>query len=185
MIIINGFRLISLIILFIVFIIKDIQFKKLFKDPLMQLYFAIICITILMLIDNITGFILTISLLLIYFRIYTNEIKNKTDKNKTVAKFTNDVDIDKCTIEAPSIKSIVENATDCNKVPYITEENLLAAQTNIYNIDNYDTEIGELSSEINAGPLYNSQGLDNNNNHLRGYDTYNTILGTMNYNIYE
>jgi len=183
--IINGFRLISLIILFMIFIIKDIQYKKLFKDPLMQLYLAIICITIIMLIDNITGFILTIGLLLIYFRIYTKEIKNKTEetKNISIAKFTNEVD--KCTMDHPSIKSIVETATDCNKVPYITEENLLAAQTNIYNIDNYDTEVGELSNEIKAGPLYNSQGLDNNNHHLRGYDTTTTILGTMNYNIYE
>jgi len=181
--IINGFRLISLIILCMIFIIKDIQYKKLFKDPLMQLYLAIICITIIMLIDNITGFILTIGLLLIYFRIYTNEIKNKTDDNKNIAKFTNEVD--KCSMDHPSIKSIVESATDCNKVPYITEENLLAAQTNIYNIDNYDTEVGQLSNEIKAGSLYNSQGLNNNNNHLRGYDTTNTILGTMNYNIYE
>jgi len=183
--IINGFRLMSLIILFMIFIIKDIHYKKLFKDQLMQLYLAIICIIIIMLVDNITGFILTIGLLFIYFRIYTSEIKNKTEekKNTKIAKFTNEVE--KCTMDHPSIKSIVEKATDCNKVPYITEENLLAAQTNIYNIDSYDMEVGVLSNEIKAGPLYNSQGLDNNNNHLRGYDINNSILGKMNYNIYE
>ena len=77
---INTFRLLAFIILFAVIIIVEIPFKKLFKDPTMQLYIAVICIAILMLLDNITGFILTIAILIIYFRVYTNEIKMKRDR---------------------------------------------------------------------------------------------------------
>jgi len=211
---INILRLISLILLFTVVLIKDIPFKKIYKDPLMQLYFAIICITILMLIDNITGFILTMGLLLIYFRIYSNDIKNKTNDNNIIAKtkkvnnvanFTNSEEScgnnegkcgdnvkkcgnngEACTLDLPSKKTVqVKKPVDIDSVPYITEENLLAAQTNIYNVENYDKEIGEESSEIKTGTLYKSQGLNNNKNHLRGFDNCNTVLGGMKYNIYE
>jgi hypothetical protein len=210
---INILRLISLILLFTIVLIKDIPFKKIYKDPLMQMYFAIICITILMLIDNITGFILTIGLLLIYFRIYSNDIKNKTEDNNiaktakvnNIANFTNSEEScrhngskcgdnvkkcgnngEACTLDLPLKKTVQgKKPVDIDSVPYITEENLLAAQTNIYNADNYDKEIGEESSDINTGSLYKSQGLNNNKNHLRGFDNCNTVLGGMKYNIFE
>jgi len=228
---INILRLISLILLFSIVLIKDIPFKKIYKDPLMQMYFAIICITILMLIDNITGFILTIGLLLIYFRIYSNDIKNKTEDNNiaktakvnniaktakvnniaktakvnNIANFTNSEEScvnnggkcgdnvkkcgnngEACTLDLPLKKTVQgKKPVDIDSVPYITEENLLAAQTNIYNVENYDKEIGEESSEIKTGSLYKSQGLNNNKNHLRGYDNCDTVLGGMKYNIFE
>jgi hypothetical protein len=210
---INILRLISLILLFTIVLIKDIPFKKIYKDPLMQMYFAIICITILMLIDNITGFILTIGLLLIYFRIYSNDIKNKTENNNipktakvnNIANFTNSEEScrhnegkcgdnlencgnngETCTLDLSSKKTVQgKKPADIDSVPYITEENLLAAQTNIYNADNYDKEIGEESSDIKTGSLYKSQGLNNNKNHLRGFDNCNTVLGGMKYNIFE
>jgi hypothetical protein len=210
---INILRLISLILLFTIVLIKDIPFKKIYKDPLMQMYFAIICITILMLIDNITGFILTIGLLLIYFRIYSNDIKNKTEDNNiaktakvnNIANFTISEEScrhnegkcgdnlkncgnngETCTLDLSSKKTVQgKKPADIDSVPYITEENLLAAQTNIYNADNYDKEIGEESSDIKTGSLYKSQGLNNNKNHLRGFDNCNTVLGGMKYNIFE
>ena len=77
---INTFRLLAFIVLFAIIIIVEIPFKKLFKDPTIQLYIAVLCIAILMLLDNISGFILTIGVLIIYFRIYTDEIKNKRER---------------------------------------------------------------------------------------------------------
>ena len=69
---INTIRLLAFIVLFAIIIIVEIPFKKLFKDPTIQLYIAVLCIAILMLLDNISGFILTIGILIIYFRIYTD-----------------------------------------------------------------------------------------------------------------
>ena len=80
MIIVNSFRGLALILLIIILIIKEIPFKNLFKDLMIQFYMALTCILILLLVDNIFGFILSICLLTLYFRIYTNEL-NLINKN--------------------------------------------------------------------------------------------------------
>ncbi len=68
--ILNSLRLLAFIILFAIIIIKDIPFKKIFKDAMIQLYIAIFCIAVLIIVDNITGFILTLGVLIIYFPRY-------------------------------------------------------------------------------------------------------------------
>jgi hypothetical protein len=214
---INTFRLLAFIILFAIIIIVEIPFKKLFKDPTIQLYIAVICIAILMLLDNITGFILTISILIIYFRIYTNEIKIKRErenmkdinddkeektlntKHGTASEPHKDSSkgsvcdsgCDKCSMEMPKKKNIFNEMAVDNFVPYITEENLLAAQTNIIDVYNYNLcikndDIDTL--DVKRGPLCDIQGLQDipdlgDNKRLRGYDTYNSRLGNLTYDI--
>jgi hypothetical protein len=61
-------------------------------------------------------------------------------------------------------------------VPYITEENLLDAQTNIVNPVEYNRE-------LHTENIYGSQGLDTKNLHIRGYDTTNQYLGSLSFDI--
>jgi hypothetical protein len=226
---INTFRLLAFIILFAIIIIVEIPFKKLFKDPTIQLYIAVFCIAILMLLDNITGFILTIAVLILYFRVYTDEIKMKRERENmqdinddkpkkpaTTAKkepgHTEDTHkpnmdsskeagrgtgcaggagCDKCSMEMPKKKNIFNEMAVDNFVPYITEENLLAAQTNIIDVYNYNLCINNDDIEtldVKRGPLCDIQGLQDipdlgDNKRLRGYDTYYSRLGNLTYDI--
>lgn len=235
---INTFRLLAFIILFAIIIIVEIPFKKIFKDPVIQLYIAVFCIAILMLLDNITGFILTISILILYFRIYTNEIKIKRERENmkdinddkeektlnakhgsaSTASTTSttsptgqasqastasephkdsskgsvcDSGCDKCSMEMPKKKNIFNEMAIDNFVPYITEENLLAAQTNIIDVYNYNLCINNNDIEIldvKRGALCDIQGLQDipdlgDTKRLRGYDTYNSRLGNLTYDI--
>ena len=239
---INTFRLLAFIILFAIIIIVEIPFKKLFKDPTIQLYIAVFCIAILMLLDNITGFILTIAILILYFRVYTDEIKMKRerenmqdindDKPEKPATATADAAAttaarkepghtedtrkpnmdsskevgkgavgtvgtgcdkgrDKCSMEMPKKKNIFNEMAVDNFVPYITEENLLAAQTNIIDVYNYNLCINNDDIEtldVKRGPLCDIQGLQDipdlgDNKRLRGYDTYHSRLGNLTYDI--
>ena len=232
---INTFRLLAFIILFAIIIIVEIPFKKLFKDPTIQLYIAVFCIAILMLLDNITGFILTIAILILYFRVYTDEIKmkrerenmqdindDKPEKPATATAATTakkepghkedthkpnmdsskeaekgaggvgcDKGCDKCSMEMPKKKNIFNEMAVDNFVPYITEENLLAAQTNIIDVYNYNLCINNDDIEtldVKRGPLCDIQGLQDipdlgDSKRLRGYDTYHSRLGNLTYDI--
>jgi Ca2+/Na+ antiporter len=216
MIIVNSLRVLALILLVIILIIKEIPFKKLFKDAMIQFYLALTCILFLLLVDNIFGFILSICLLSLYFRIYTSELNiinnsnNKNNDNNTGNDTGNDngnntsndngnTIIDKCVMNMDHInidKNLPLNinnssnsansadGTDVNcLVPYITEENLLAAQSNIFNPEGYNKEFYGVDKGIYKEDVYGSQGLDNKNIHVRGYDTKNTYLGNMQYDI--
>jgi len=243
--IINSLRLLAFIFLFVIIIIKEIPLKNTLKDSIIQLYIAIFCIAILIIIDNITGFILTLAILILYFRIYSDEIKKKNEfnkenlnkddlKKKDSKEFpinnieeTENIEHDsnkcnKCPIDIPKKKNIFNNQDiihthgniEDNFVPYISEEHLLAAQTNIIDIDNYNSNIENSdfnNLDIKKGPLYKIQGLpetslisekqnnplnplnneinDKNNNldntHIRGYDVYNEYLGKLSYDILQ
>ena len=195
MIIVNSFRGLALILLVIILIIKEIPFKNLFKDLMIQFYMALTCILILLLVDNIFGFILSICLLTLYFRIYTNELNliNKNNNNDDInnSNVYTETITDKCTMNMEQINSerrlpveveVNNNDTNC-LVPYITEENLLAAQSNIVNPEGYNKEYYGVDKGIYKEDVYGSQGLDNKNIHIRGYDVQNSYLGTMQYDI--
>jgi Ca2+/Na+ antiporter len=212
--ILNSLRLLAFVILFAIIIIKDIPFKKIFKDAILQLYIAIFCIAILLIIDNITGFIITLAVLILYFRVYSEEIKkkneleekNKEDSPKEQCKHNehkedkehkehNDYNetCNKCTLDIPKKKSIMDETDNSNGyVPYISEEHLLAAQTNIIDTNNYHLNIDtdDLHKlDIKRGPLYKIQGLPDSSdlngeiNHIRGYDISNEYLGSLSYDI--
>ena len=187
MIIINSFRVLALILLVIILIIKEIPFKNLFKDLMIQFYMALTCISFLLLVDNIFGFILSICLLTLYFRIYTSELNiiNMTD-NKDIYTYKV-ADTEKCIMEQVNNErripvEVNNNDSNC-LVPYITEENLLAAQSNIVNPEGYNKEYYGVDKGIYKEDVYGSQGLDNNNIHIRGYDVSNSHLGTLQYDI--
>ena len=222
--IINSLRLLAVILLVIILIIKDIPFKSLFKDSMIQFYLALTCMVFLLFIDNIFGFILSICLLLLYFRVYTSELKNKKE-NKKEGESSNSSEseshkehnkehkhnhgnksnetCEKCVMNMANINAdkkipIPSQASSSgssgspgkptnNKgdslVPYITEENLLAAQTNIVNPLEYNKETHGVDKGIYNEEVYGSQGLDTKNIHIRGYDTNNIYLGSLSYDI--
>ena len=227
MIIINSLRALAVILLVSIFIIKEIPFNKLFKDAMIQFYLALTCMLFLLLVDNILGFILSICLLSLYFRIYTSELKNKKtskDTNDTGDASDSDSDNTQQTQKVHSSNSSNSKGCECGKescdcddkcdmnmshintdkhaqipklskqpmstgddnsssVPYITEENLLAAQSNIVNPIEYNNELHGVDRGIYNEDVYGSQGLDTKNIHIRGYDTNSVYLGTLLYDI--
>jgi Ca2+/Na+ antiporter len=212
MIIINSFRALAVILLASILIIKEIPFKALFKDAMIQFYMALTCMLFLLLVDNIFGFILSICLLSLYFRIYTSELKSKKTSNDVEVEDTSDSSdrrknscgcgkegcdcSDKCEMNMTHIntdknaqiaelskRTMATNDANGTLVPYITEENLLAAQSNIVNPKEYNIELHGVEKGIYNEDVYGSQGLDTKNIHMRGYDTNSVYLGTLSYDI--
>ena len=196
--IINSFIILAVVILFAVMLVHDIPFKKMYKDAFMQFYLAVLCILILMAVDNITGFVITLALLIVYFRIYNAEIKERNkikleDMQKEAVKeaakeaATNcDKNDDRCKLENPEKTSIVlneiNNIDDEGFKPYITDQDLFAAQNNVIDNSIYNNEIGDLTVEHkDARPLYKSQGLNDGDLHVAGYDYYNSYYGSFQY----
>jgi len=191
----DSFRILAIVIMFIVMLLDKIPYSNMFKNPVIQIYLSVFCVMILMVFDNITGFILTLSLLVIYFRVYSIEIKNieKMKENNDIVDETMPTTNekvctdDKCTLDTPAPKKIVESVNNfaidpSGFQPYITKEHLIAAQTNIFDENAYNNEIGDISKEFNfARPLYKSQGLNVDNVHLEGYDYSNSYSGDMEY----
>lgn len=209
MYIINSFRALALILLAAILIVKEVPFKPLFKDAMIQFYLALTCMLFLLLVDNIFGFLLSICLLSLYFRIYTSELQNKKvgrggdagGAEDTKSKHGQNHDHEKCEMNMANIDTnkhaklataaeaataaateqimTLNNASGETLVPYITEENLLAAQSNIVNTVEYNKELHGVDNKN----VYGSQGLDTTNIHIRGYDTNSEHLGTLTFDI--
>ena len=208
MYIINSFRALALILLAAILIVKEVPFKALFKDAMIQFYLALTCMLFLLLVDNIFGFLLSICLLSLYFRIYTSELQNKKvgdasdvgdasgASGASDTKCGHGQDHEKCEMNMANIDSnkhaklaaaaatteqmmALNNASGETLVPYITEENLLAAQSNIVNPVEYNKELHGVDNKN----VYGSQGLDTTNIHIRGYDTTSEHLGTLTFDI--
>lgn len=208
----NAVRFLAVILFISILIVKEIPFRPLFKDLMIQFYLALSCVLILLIIDNIFGFILSLCLLALYFRIYTSELKNKNDKAPSDTSNSKDASNshnhshnhihnhnhkdmngkctnDKCVMNMERVgierkKTLEEKTLDNSLVPYITEENLLAAQSNIVNPEEYNKEIHGVDKGIYNEDVYGSQGLDNKNIHMRGYDVNNVYLGSLSYDIW-
>ena len=215
MYIINSFRALAVILLAAILIIKEVPFKPLFKDAMIQFYLALTCMMFLLLVDNIFGFLLSICLLSLYFRIYTSELQNKKvvsgdaggdsseckcggsdgDKENCSCSAASKCDGDKCVLNMAHLDTekhaklatgaantqmmTLNSTTGETLVPYITEENLLAAQSNIVNPVEYNKELQGVDNKS----VYGSQGLDTKNIHIRGYDTNSEHLGTLTFAI--
>jgi Ca2+/Na+ antiporter len=199
MYIINSFRALALILLAAILIIKEVPFKPLFKDAMIQFYLALTCMLFLLLVDNIFGFLLSICLLSLYFRIYTSELKNKKMLDGDSESGGSDSSDSKCegdkcelnmahldtnkhaklaTAAVAATVAATAAGAATGLVPYITEENLLAAQSNIVNPVEYNKELNETDKGV-----YGSQGLDTKNIHIKGYDTNSEHLGTLTFAI--
>lgn len=205
MYIINSFRALALILLAAILIVKEVPFKALFKDAMIQFYLALTCMLFLLLVDNIFGFLLSICLLSLYFRIYTSELQNKKVGDASDVGDASGASDTKCghgqyhekcemnmanidtnkhaklAAEAATTEQMMalNNASGETLVPYITEENLLAAQSNIVNPVEYNKELHGVDNKN----VYGSQGLDTTNIHIRGYDTNSEHLGTLTFDI--
>lgn len=200
MYIINSLRFLAVILLVSILIIKEVPFKNVVKDAMIQFYLALTCILVLLVADNILGFILSICLLTLYFRIYTSELKSVKSSaplasgasgapTSTESRHGEHGHIcagaDKCEMNMATNLNVdrkvmlATNATTDGLVPYITEENLLAAQSNVVNPLEYNKEI-QIRDKEN---VYGSQGLDTKNIHVRGYDTNSVYLGSLSYDI--
>jgi hypothetical protein len=188
----SVFRILALAVMFMMVLVKDIPYVRFFKNSMIQLYLAISAILILILLDNVTGFILALSLLVLYFKIYNTELKHKknTDDLSSVKKENeNRCVLDKkgdCVTEAYENHLKNDQMSSTNHVtllPYVSEEHLLAAQNNIIDVNNYNNEILGIEKGLYNENVYGSQGFDNNNVHMRGFD--NNLLGSLKYGVIE
>lgn len=178
-----GMRL-MLLLLLITFIIYDVDIPIVLNTQTNQMIIAIIVIFIIIVIDEIIGFLIGIIFLVIYFKHY-QKIFNKNETHQTDIKqpllneykdsFVGDVKP-----ETNSRIPIIENdyvkmdeKNGCIEMPYISNELLEKAQTNIYDINNYYNEI-KISQDA-----YGIQGLNADMVHYSGFDK-NEIIHNYN-----
>lgn len=187
----NILRFCSIVILMMFIMIQDIYISKYIKDKTIQLYLSLLIIFIIMFIDNVSGFILGISLLVIYFKIYHKELKHK----KTSVNKINDTKChgDKgCFLDNVDGKENNDNTfkktktdPDIIELDYITEQHLLSAQNNIVDTENYNKELIGIDKSMRIQKVYGAQGLDNDNNHFMGDDKSILSLGNLSYSIID
>jgi len=155
--ILDLFRLFLLIIL-IVAIFIDIDIPNVLTIQINQLLIAILIIFIIVVFDEIIGFLLGIIFLVIYFKHYQKIINNSSNTNKdlkeplikaytpfgmdnynNIDNFIGDIKPQK----KSNTENIKEHYVSLNEennsiiMPYISEELLDKAQNNIYDEKNY------------------------------------------------
>jgi len=179
-----------LFLLLILSIAIDIEIPVILNTPTHQLLIAIIIVFIIVVIDEIIGFLIGLIFLVIYFKYYQNKFNNIGKNNQNELKqplIFNNYDMFSSTLSneiQPEQKQKTEKISkdvikydsinNCIEMPYISEELLDKAQNNIYDINNYTTEI---KSDINA---YGIQGLNSDKLHYLAYDK--TDYKFINYN---
>jgi hypothetical protein len=178
--ILNFLRLILLVLLIII-IFVDVEIPIVLNTPINQMIIAIIIIGVIVVIDEIIGFLLGVIFLIIYFKYYqkkfnsTNELKEPLISEQSVPQsdvfmpFKNNNDI------KPEINGKTEQIgehyikmnsdKDCIEMPYISKELLDKAQTNIYDINNYNLELG-----MGQNDSYGIQGLNSLSTHYHAFD---------------
>ena len=186
-------RLLALVLLFIIILYPTIPYPKLFKNASIQLYLALVAMIILLIFDNVTGFILSLCLLVLYFKLYNDELKQKKaisndNKHEKLENMSNDKPI--CSLDKPCKIQNEPKEDNNNKIlntqiPFISEEHLLAAQNNIFDEENYNNEILGVAEGLYNEKVYGTQGLNKNHIHIQGYDTYDSYIGSLNYEIYQ
>jgi hypothetical protein len=142
----EGLRLIAIFLLLIIIIMDDFPFYAKMKDSGTQLFLALVVLGIIF-YDVTLGFIMGLVLMLIYYEIYKKIILQHEKEQQNTS------------IERQAIKSgskIGSNGGSCNgptKIDFISEAHLLAAQNNIWDVNNFDTEIKSVDGS-------GAQGLD-------------------------
>lgn len=182
----NILRFFALLLLLAFALMKDIKVSSAIKNAEIQLYIAVGIVAIIIVIDNITGFILGLAILVLYFKIYNKELKEK--KQQSPEKKEERCPLEKIDKQNTVIKEVLSKHNDVSELDYVSEQHLIAAQNNIVDVDNYKNEIigfGELEKNIYNGKIYGSQGFDSNNAHIRGMDYSTTYLGSLTYSLLE
>ena len=165
-----------LILLLIFVIIVDFDLPIIINTKTNQLFIAILILLIILLVDEIIGFLIGLIFLIIYFKFYQKKIMptkqepSKEPSNDPLTSFFNLFSDDvkpKSYTNQPEIPEHYVNHMkneNCTLIPYISDELLKSAQTNIYNDDNYKKEI---KTDNN---YYGIQGLNSENNHYPAFD---------------
>jgi len=195
-------RIFAVALLLIIVLAKDINIPKFIKQPLIQLYLGIFVIIVLLVIDNMTGFILGLCLLVLYFKFYNLELQNKSKntsnnlpsdtKEKTNNDINKDKNISKCPLDnykekfsqQPDTKKTYDDK-HTTQLEYTTSEHLLAAQNNIYDLKNYNEEVLGIEKGIYDEKVYGPQGLNSTNVHFKGNDDSLNTLGSLHFAILE
>jgi hypothetical protein len=162
-------RIISLILL-IFSIIVDIDVPLILHTQVNQLIIGIVIITILLVVDEILGFLLGLTYLVIYFKFYQKKINNSTNpsyinlKEPLIADTTTDKDVKPTTNNKTQIvqQHYMKEINGCIEMPYISYELLEKAQNNVYDPNNYNnyTEIQGLMAN-NTIQAFDNSSIEN------------------------
>lgn len=167
-----GMRLILLLFL-ITTIVYNFEIPLVLHTPTNQMIIAIFVIIIILFVDEIIGFLIGIIFLVIYFKYY-QKVFNKNDKKPEIQQpllndykdsFVGDVKPE-TNSRIPKIENdyVKEINDGCIEMPYISNELLEKAQTNIYDKNNYYNEI-KISPDA-----YGIQGLNADLVHYSAFD---------------
>jgi hypothetical protein len=183
----------ALLILLLVFvIIVDFDLPIIINTKTNQLFIAILILLIILLVDEIIGFLIGLIFLIIYFKYYQKKImpikqenqtnspityeqynnnsNNNNSNNDPIASlfnfFSGDVKPKSYSNQPEIPEHYINHIKNDNSIimPYVSNELLKAAQTNIYNDDNYKTEIKTSEN------YYGIQGLNSDNKHYAAFD---------------
>jgi|694.fasta_scaffold01811_26 hypothetical protein len=180
--ILNFIRILLLVFLILAILI-DIEVPPILTSQVHQLLIAIFIISIIVVFDEIIGFLLGLIFLIVYFKHYQKIINktNNSDLNEPLIKAYNPYmmnNIDKFsddikpshntkTENIPNSTSVLNESTNCLIMPYISTELLDKAQNNIYDNDNYYKEIKNIDN------AYGVQGLNSDKTHYLAFDKNN------------
>jgi hypothetical protein len=180
-----------LILLLLFVIIVDFDLPIIINTKTNQLFIAILILLIILLVDEIIGFLIGLIFLIIYFKFYQKKImpikqenqltnpiiydqfNNNNNNNNTQDPltsffnlFTGDVKPKSYSTQPEIPEHYVNHYKNDNStiMPYVSNELLKAAQNNIYNDDNYKTEIKTSEN------YYGIQGLNSDNKHYAAFD---------------
>lgn len=149
--VINIFRGAGILLFILILIMDDFPFYKKMKQPYVQLVLAIFTV-MLLLLDPILGFIISMVLMLIYYEIYKKIKMIKENESSS--------------LETKKEQGVAKPVM----LDYLTNEHLIAAQNNIVKEENYNTEVKGLSKGFNNEGMYSAQGIDKENLNKAGYD---------------
>lgn len=191
---IYNFIRILLLVLLVVVILVEVPVPPVLSQQINQLLIAILIIAIIVGIDEIIGFLLGLIFLIIYFKYYQGVINNSNGNNNNsrndlneplmnsynpfnmnnIDRFSDDIKpnhntrLEEIPSDSQSQKSL-NDKTNCITMQYISTELLDKAQNNIYDINNY-------YSEIRTGEnIYGIQGLNSDQLHYVAFDKTSII----------
>ena len=181
--VINIFRGAGILLFILILIMDDFPFYKKMKQPYVQLVLAIFTV-MLLLLDPILGFIISMVLMLIYYEIYKKiDIKKgiikKNDENDKymLNPLKKNTEYEKYMLNPLKKNKIYENFKESDKIKkdvieldYITEKHLEDAQNNVIDTTIYNDEL-ENADEI----YYGIQGLKIGDETVTGYNNNDYI----------
>jgi hypothetical protein len=189
--IINFLR--ALLILVAIFvIIIDVDLPIIINTPTNQLFIGILIIITMLVVDEIIGFLLGLIFLILYFKFYQKKINPSSKTTDPFSQYLlnpfvdalNNINTSTGADTKPQPYSLqpiipehfVQNSTDGSVtiMPYISNELLKAAQTNIYDEKNYNLEIMQ-----DGGNFYGIQGLNSDNKHYEAFDNQYTQYNSV------